>query len=198
MLDAIEGRPKEFAGSGTLPTPADLRVRDLAYDITTGITYEYDGTSPIVVGGWAATSTAGAGHVAIRPITNVDGTLNSHFMGPGDLALTGAETAEIIWSSATGCKAWWIEPLGAVGAASLLAASSITVSDGVALATLLNTADGEFDVPTGAPNDSVIVLTAQGKDYPKQIYDGTDTIKTIAIRASQAAFTGQAVLYTVE
>ncbi|GMQ79543.1 MAG: hypothetical protein BMS9Abin02_2141 [Anaerolineae bacterium] len=75
MLDGIAGRPKEFAGSGTLPTPADLRAKDLAYDITSGITYEYDGTTPIAVGGWAAISTDGVRHVTSPDGTTLNGGL---------------------------------------------------------------------------------------------------------------------------
>jgi hypothetical protein len=66
------------------------------------------------------------------------------------------------------------------------------------VAALVNSADGKITTPTGAPDSGVVIIGAQSKDYQKQAWDGTNKIKTIGIRASQAAFTGKCILYTVE
>lgn len=129
--------------------------------------------------------------------TAISGTLKAHVMNPGDADLTGSDAATILWTDAVGCKAWWVEPVGAPGAAVLLAAGSATASDGSGIAATLNAADVAIDTPDGAPISGVVVIGTQSKDYPKQVYDGTNRIKTIGIRASQAAFTGKAVLYVV-
>jgi hypothetical protein len=134
-------------------------------------------------------------------VTAVSGTLKVRVMDPGDADLTGSDAATILYSSATGCKAWWVEPIGALGTAVLLAAGSTTEADGAAVAALLNLAsgvDGKIDSPDGAPISGVTVISPQSKEYLKQTWDGTNKIKTIGIRASQAAFTGKALLYTVE
>ena len=129
-------------------------------------------------------------------IIAASGTIKQHILLPIDIDLTGAETAIRIWQGQ--CKLAWIESLDALGSSEIIWSSSSAASDGVNLAGNLNAADVERDAPTGIAIAGINTISLETKENPSVIWDGVNTIKTIAVRASQAGFAGAVALYTVE
>ena len=143
--------------------------------------------------------TSGAGHVSINgAITAISGTLVSQIMVPTDANLVGpgTDSAAKLWGSATGCKAYRFKALAAITAThALIHQSSITA--GADLSGTLNTADGKVTAGDGVALSGVVVQTTGEEVGAWILWDGTDTIKTIACRLSVGATPAQVILETI-
>jgi hypothetical protein len=119
-------------------------------------------------------------------ITAVSGAVSTYMMLPDDDVLGASEAQTEVLNNPTGFKGIEIKPVDwtdvATLATSIIVSVSTTAGDDSAVAGLANIAALEVATPTGIATQDTFVLSADELKPLVILYDGTNTIKTVAIR----------------
>jgi len=116
-------------------------------------------------------------------IKPTSGTPKTYTMYPDDAALTSnaVDGDTKIWEVIAGCKEFFIEAIDGNAGEPLLVGFSTTANDGAAVSTVLNALDTAISTPDGVGHSNTFTVSLDSKVTSKK-YDGTNTIKTIALR----------------